>query len=76
MRYDEAVVEDDQFAFANLAPGRYWLLAQPAGEREGKAAWDTPARLKLREAAAAAPQSVELKACQPMRDVRLRYPAP
>lgn len=75
LRYDEAVVESGRFAFANLAPGKYWLLAQPHDERAGKAAWHEQTRLKLRKAAEAAAQVIELKACQDVRDARLPFAA-
>jgi hypothetical protein len=76
LRYDEAVVGDGRFAFANLAPGKYWLLAQPYEEGAGKAVWDQEARLKLRKAAETAWQMIELKACQEVRDGRVRLATP
>lgn len=76
LRYDETAVKDGRFVFANLAPGKYWLLAQSDEARTGKAVWNEQARLKLRKAAEAAAQMVELKACQPESQVRIRYGAP
>ena len=75
LRYAETVVEDGRFAFANLAPGKYWLFAQPHEARAGKTAWNEHARLKLRKAAEAIAQMIELKACQDVRDVRLPFAA-
>ncbi len=53
------------FRFRNLAPGKYWILAQAVPkETEAPTALDTAARLRLRRAAEAANQMIELQPCQ------------
>ncbi len=53
------------FRFRNLAPGKYWILAQPVPkESEAPTGLDTAARLRLRRAAEAANQVIELQPCQ------------
>ncbi len=56
------------FRLHNLAPGKYWILAQPAPKEpqspEALTAFDTAARLRLRRAAEAANQVIELQPCQ------------
>lgn len=71
LRYRELEVgADGKFAFANLAPGSYWLYAEPlppdalADPQRPLTAWDAAARLKLRRAAEAGKVGVELKPCQ------------
>jgi hypothetical protein len=75
LRYAETLTKAGQFAFENLAPGRYWLLTQAVGEQETVAstpvAWNETLRLKLRREAANA-QTIELNPCQQVRDVVLR----
>jgi hypothetical protein len=85
LRYGETQVgSDGAFAFRNLAPGRYYLIARPATENEGQGArraarplaWDAEARAKLRREAEAANATLELKSCQRMSDYRLRMSTP
>jgi hypothetical protein len=80
LRYSEAAIESDgAFTLANLAPGRYFIIARPAPENDPlersprPLAWDTTARAKLRRVAEAANTSVELKPCQRITDQVLRY---
>lgn len=67
---------DGAFRFRNLAPGRYWVLAQPAPKEpapsEAPAAFDNAARLRLRRAAEAANQVIELQPCQRVTKYELR----
>jgi hypothetical protein len=82
LRYHEAPVDGGRFAFDNLAPGKYWLLAHVPGEPAPRAsaalplAWNTAERAKLRRAAEAAKQEIELSPCQRAQAVILRYAAP
>jgi hypothetical protein len=81
LRYYEApVASDGTFAFKNLAPGRYLLLARPfiveAGESAPRpAALDTSTRAILRREAESANTSIELQPCQRTADFALRFPA-
>ena len=66
------------FAFNNVAPGRYLLLARAepaaAGLSRLPAAWDSSARSALRREAEAANATVELRPCQRVADLALRFP--
>ncbi|HMZ21920.1 MAG TPA: carboxypeptidase regulatory-like domain-containing protein, partial [Blastocatellia bacterium] len=72
LRYAEVVAEGDgAFAFKQLAPGKYWLLARPAAEAENKlpAAFDAAERAKLRREAEAQKTEVTLSPCQRAKDI-------
>jgi hypothetical protein len=81
LRYSETFVNGDgSFAFTNLAPGRYFVVAriEPLSETQSTAstpprplAWDPAARIKLRREAEAANKVVELKPCQRLVDYTL-----
>lgn len=79
LRYYEVVARGSSFAFQNLAPGKYWLLARAVPDDEAEEtlakplAWDASERAKLRRAAEAANQSVTLAACQRAKDVALTF---
>jgi hypothetical protein len=82
LRYGEAALDNSgSFAFTNLAPGRYWVLARPAPEADGQEraprplAWDADTRAKLRREAEAARTTLELQPCQRTSDYVLRYGA-
>ncbi len=65
LRYAQTYMpKDGAFRFTNLAPGKYWLLAQTAKPTERPLAWDATQRLALRRAAETTGQSVELQPCQ------------
>ena len=70
--------EDGSFAFANVAPGKYLLVARAVAETEQAdkpskpVAWDVAERAKLRKEAETANATVELKTCQRL-DFSLRW---
>ena len=78
LRYSETLVNSDgSFAFTNIAPGRYFILArvEPPTEMDAAprpSAWDPTARAKLRREAEAANTIVELKPCQRIADYALK----
>ena len=78
LRFAEAAVEGDgSFLLANIAPGRYWLLARLADDLRDDLirplAWDRQSRAKLASEAAAANNSIELQPCQRTTNHMLRY---
>ncbi len=75
LRYFETTVDaDGAFAFKHLAPGKYWVLARPAPDRDDDrpSAWDAIERAKLRREAEAAKNEVELQACRQVKGVVTR----
>jgi hypothetical protein len=71
LRYREMkIARDGEFAFAGVAPGKYWLLARPAPEPDparpapSRAAWRADTRAALRRDAAKAGHTIELAPCQ------------
>ena len=83
IRFAEAPVDyEGRFSVANLAPGRYLILARAMSEEEGlervpnPLAWDLAARMKLRRDAEAANNVVELRRCQRVPDYPLKYNSP
>lgn len=81
LRYAESRVEQDgTFAFNNLAPGRYWLLARPASDAPDDTprttlAQETDARTRLRREAETANVTLSLAPCQRLTDFVLRRAA-
>ncbi|MDX2043666.1 MAG: carboxypeptidase-like regulatory domain-containing protein [Acidobacteriota bacterium] len=80
LRFAEVIADEaGAFAFANLAPGKYLLVARaiPDSESNDKpakpAAWDSLERAKLRKEAETANAAVELKTCQRVTDFALRW---
>ncbi len=77
--YQEATLAaDGTFAFTNLAPGRYLLLARqmPAETDESElrpVAWDAKLRAQLRRDAETLNAALELKPCQRAADYELRF---
>lgn len=81
LRYAESRVGDDgTFLFANLAPGRYWLLARPAPATDSPdnparpLAWDAEGRARLRREAETANTPVALAPCRRIDDFVLPHP--
>ncbi|MBS1790457.1 MAG: carboxypeptidase regulatory-like domain-containing protein [Acidobacteria bacterium] len=79
LRYGETLTSDGSFAFANFAPGKYWLLAKPVADSEASdrlptpVAWESVGRGKLRKEAEATKTELELKPCQRVKDHVLRW---
>jgi len=80
LRYAEADVrEDASFAFSNLVPGQYWLMARQHPERDTAdnvdlpVAWDAEARKKLRKEAEATKTLIDLKPCQRTENYVVQY---
>ncbi len=79
LRYEQTMADNADFAFTNLSPGKYWLLARAIPENEPvdrpaqPAAWDAAERAKLRKEAEAAKNEIELKPCQRVTDQILKY---
>ena len=79
LRYSELTTTTGIFGFANIAPGKYWLLAKPVVEEMSNTnlpapiAWDAIERSKLRKEAEAAKNEIELKACQRVKDHVLHF---
>ena len=84
LRYREAMADaDGAFAFSNVAPGRYLIVAREVPESEmGEdgplpVAWDGQAREALRREAETSGVVVELQPCRRVTDYALRFtPAP
>jgi hypothetical protein len=72
--YGGPVSEEGKIALNNLAPGRYWLLMQPASDNPAlskmRAPDETETRARLRRDAEAAKVEIELKPCQNVTDFK------
>src|SRR5262245_12591253 len=80
LRYAETIVRSEgAFAFNNIAPGKYRLLARVVPDDEPidrpplPAAWDANERANLRKEALAMNVEVELKPCQRVTDQVVKY---
>ena len=79
--YGGLVTEDGKIALHNLAPGRYWILTQPATDiaraplTRMRLPDETETRAQLRRAAEAAKTEIELKPCQSVVDFRVPFKA-
>lgn len=73
--YGGAVSKEGKIGLYNLAPGRYWILAQPASDSPPIAKMrlpdETETRARLRREAEATKLEIELKPCQSVVDFRL-----
>jgi hypothetical protein len=80
--YTAPVLADGNIALSNLAPGRYWILAQPALDAATSPLTklrlpdETETRAKLRRDAEAAKTEIEFKPCQNVRDYQLTLKSP
>jgi protocatechuate 3,4-dioxygenase beta subunit len=76
--YETAVGAEGAFAFRNVAPGRYLVLARAEAEAGDAAtrpaAWDADRRALLRREAEGANTPAELQPCQRTADFTLRFP--
>jgi len=78
LRYYEVVTRDGNFTLQHLAPGQYWLVTRAVSENESDekpakpVSWDAVERAKLRREAEAAKQTLELIACQRVKDFVLK----
>jgi len=76
--YAAPVTADGEVELNNIAPGRYWILAQPAIDSAESPLTklrlpdETETRLRLRRAAEAAKTEIELKPCQSVGDFRFK----
>jgi len=80
LRYAEVLMSNDgSFAFNNLAPGKYWLLARPVPDDQPvdrpprPLSWDSAERAKLRMEAEKKKIEVELKPCQRLKDFSFKF---
>src|SRR5262245_10988823 len=80
LRYAEVLTRNDgSFAFNNLAPGKYWLLARPVSDDEPvdrpprPLSWDSAERARLRMEAEKKKIEVELKPCQRLKDFSFKF---
>lgn len=73
--YRAIEIEGREFNFANVAPGRYWLLARPSQPETAalRAVLDAAARAKLRQEAETNNVVLDLTPCQRVTDYVLRY---
>jgi hypothetical protein len=76
--YAALVSKDGKVELTNIAPGRYWVLAQPATDDAASPLTklrlpdEVETRLRLRRAAEAAKTEIELKPCQNVADFRIK----
>jgi protocatechuate 3,4-dioxygenase beta subunit len=80
VRYREAMADaDGAFAFSNVAPGRYLIIAREVQDSETgedgprPVAWDEQAREALRREAEKSGVTVELQPCRRVTDYALRF---
>lgn len=78
-RYAELTLHGEtNFHFTQLAPGKYWLLAEAASDAQPIAplAYEPTQRARLRQAAARAGKELTLTPCQQTADIQLTINAP
>jgi hypothetical protein len=77
--FEDAVAADGTFVIGNIAPGAYWLLAQPAEPVDDKTVksprLDNDFRAKLLKEATAANKQIVFKPCERTLDYEFRYAA-
>ena len=80
LRFFEATVADDgTFVVGNIAPGRYWLVAEPANSNAadaGKTArTDAALRVKILRDATALNKDISFKPCERTANYEFPYAA-
>jgi hypothetical protein len=73
--YGGTVSREGKIQLVNLAPGRYWVLAEPALDDAlsvFRIPDETETRAKLRRRAEELKTEIELKPCQDLRDFKIR----
>lgn len=75
--FEDAVAADGTFAIGNVAPGRYWLLAQPAEQIDATTIRSTGSdsifRAKILRAAEALKREIMFKPCDRTTDYEFPY---
>jgi hypothetical protein len=78
--FEETVANDGTFVMGNLAPGRYWMIAQPAVESDSNSVKsiksDGAFRLKVLRDAEALKNEIAFKPCERTTDYDLPYSPP
>ncbi len=78
--FEGTVANDGTFAMGNLAPGRYWIMAQPAGESDLNSVKsiksDSVFRSKVLRDSEALKKEIVFKPCDRTTDYDLPYSAP
>jgi hypothetical protein len=78
--FEGTVANDGTFALGNLAPGRYWLIAQPVVESDSNSVksirTDAAFRSKVLRDGAALKKEVAFKPCERTTDYDLPYSPP
>jgi len=77
--FEDTVAGDQTFVIGNIAPGKYWLLAQRPEKAEANATksprTDNDFRARILKAATAANQGISFKPCERTVDYEFRYPS-
>ena len=78
--FEGTVAEDGTFVMGNLAPGRYWMIAQPSvqGDSNGVKSIksDSAFRAKVLRDAEALKKEIAFKPCERTTDYDLLYSPP
>ena len=78
--FEGTVANDGTFAMGNLAPGRYWMIAQPAVESDSNSVKsiksDSAFRSKVLRDGAALKKEISFKPCERTIDYDLPYSPP
>lgn len=80
IRYSQVEIRDDgSFQFNHIIPGKYLIYARQLTEKEADEyqatplSWDAAEREKLRRAALAKKNEIELRPCEKVKDYAFRY---
>jgi hypothetical protein len=78
--FEGTVANDGTFVMGNLAPGRYWMIAQPAVESDSNSVKsiksDSAFRSKVLRDAEALKKEIAFKPCERTTDYDLPYSPP